>query len=227
MEQPPQPDKPSAASAELDARDVAIGRRLRVARDAKGLTQKQLSVRTKFADPEEKGISRTAIVGYEAGTSRPGTRELRILCESLHISPNHLIYGSDEPFQTAHAALEGLRTHSRPIAKALQVALLVTALQDHEREALMSLILSLAGRELGDERMAGIRMCAMFWVEDFEAKTREMLGGMPVEEFNRMPLREIAGMLSRQYGSTYGTKLRFSDDGEVISGEQLYPDPDH
>ncbi len=113
------------------------------------MTQQQVSVRSKWSDPDEKGVSRTAIVGYESGSSRPGTRELRILCEALHVTPNHLIYGSEHPFQTSHAALEGLRTKRRAIKAAIQVAFLVMVLRDHERDALLNLANSLGGTRLG------------------------------------------------------------------------------
>jgi transcriptional regulator with XRE-family HTH domain len=42
------------------------------------------------------GISRTVLIGYEAGRTKPGTREIRLLCDALKVSPNRLIYGSDE-----------------------------------------------------------------------------------------------------------------------------------
>lgn len=224
MENTPKDDQREPAAA--DTSDAAIGRRLREAREAKGMTQQQVSVRSKWSDPDEKGVSRTAIVGYESGSSRPGTRELRILCEALHVTPNHLIYGSEHPFQTAHAALEGLRTKRRAITAALQVAFLVMALRDHERDALLSLANSLGGHTLGDERLAGLKMMGHLLTEDVQDKIRASFSDLTDEQFADMPLTELAQRLSREVSVNVGTKLKFNEDGEIVGGEQLYPDPE-
>ncbi len=50
------------------------------------------------------GLSRTVLINYEAGRHKPGARELRLLCDALEVSPNQLIYGSEEP----HALTIGL-----------------------------------------------------------------------------------------------------------------------
>jgi transcriptional regulator with XRE-family HTH domain len=220
--------KPETQQERVDAvvtSDIAIGRRIRDARDAKCLTQQQVSVRSKMVDADEKGVSRTALIGYEAGTSRPGARELRILCETLHVTPNFLIYGSEHPFQASHAALEGLRTKRRALHKALQVAFVVMALKDHEKDALMSLALSLGGHQLGDERLSGLRGMAGLIAPDLIEKIRENVG-LTSEQFDVMSMAEIAQHLSRGLSMNIGTKLQFSEDGDVIGGEQTYPDPD-
>lgn len=66
-----------------------IGIRLKAAREAKGMSQSDLHTKT--------GLSRTVLINYEAGRHKPGTRELRLLCDALEVSPNHLIYGTEEP----------------------------------------------------------------------------------------------------------------------------------
>lgn len=78
--------------------ELGLGERLQTARESKRLTQGELAELTKLADPEETGISRAVISMYEVGKNRPSPRELRILCEVLHISPNLLIYGEEDPF---------------------------------------------------------------------------------------------------------------------------------
>lgn len=42
------------------------------------------------------GISRSVLFGYENGRTKPGAKEIRLLCDALKVSPNRLIYGSDE-----------------------------------------------------------------------------------------------------------------------------------
>ena len=102
----------TAAAGSVGQSDAEFGARLKAARDKRQLSQTAVATRSKWADPEGKGISRTALIGYEAGTSRPGTRELRILCATLVVSPNQLLFGSEAPLQTAHVALEGLSESS-------------------------------------------------------------------------------------------------------------------
>lgn len=63
---------------------------LKAAREEAGMTVKQLH--------EQTGISRAVLFGYEAGRTRPGARELRLLCEALRVTPNRLLFGSEEPF---------------------------------------------------------------------------------------------------------------------------------
>jgi transcriptional regulator with XRE-family HTH domain len=89
MEHPSPPNVSTAGS------DQRVGERLKFARDKRGFTQGAVSVRSKMQDPEKRGISRTAIIAYEQGTSNPGLREIRLLCEVLHVTPNWLIFGTD------------------------------------------------------------------------------------------------------------------------------------
>ena len=79
--------------------ELELGHRLQEVREAAKLTQGELSERTKLADSEGKGISRAVLSLYEVGKNRPSPRELRMLCESLRISPSYLIYGTDDPFE--------------------------------------------------------------------------------------------------------------------------------
>ncbi|WP_374675572.1 helix-turn-helix domain-containing protein [Ideonella sp.] len=226
MVQTPKSETPDRQANSADTSDAAIGRRLREARDSRGFTQQQVSARSKLIDPEEKGVSRTALIGYEAGTSRPGTRELRILCETLHVTPNVLIYGSEQPFQASHVALEGLRDRRRQLIQALQVAFVVMALRDHEKDALLSVALSLGGHHLGDERLSGLRGMALLLSTSVEGEIRSFFEGVSDTEFDAMPLSEIAQRLSRQLSMNIGTRLRFDEDGDIIGGEQTYPDPE-
>lgn len=77
--------------------ESSLGDRIREAREILGLSLEGLSRLTKSRDSEKQGISRTVLTGYEKGKFKPGTRELRILYESLKITPNWLILGRSDP----------------------------------------------------------------------------------------------------------------------------------
>lgn len=203
-----------------DPIDEAIGRRLREAREARQLTQQAVSTRSKWADPAEKGVSRTALIGYEAGTSRPGTRELRILCETLKVTPNEIVFGTDAPFQ--QTATEGLGwSASKGLSQSIQLALVLASMKGHERDALISLALSLAGRQLGDRRLSGLRGFAVLLTPAVAAQLKTDLPGIPDDA----SLDDIVDVLSRQVDMTIGNDLLFDEDGEVTGGRVTYPDP--
>lgn len=224
------PDAPSqepSYKSEFDSSDEAIGRRLREAREGRGLTQQAVSVRSKWVDPEGKGISRTTLVGYESGDSKPGARELRLLCETLTVTPNYVLFGSESPFEASYPGLEALRNVSgggpNEFSRALQVAFVLTALKGHERDAILTLALSLGGRQLGDLRLGALRAAAGFCSGPvFDALIRQV---GPDAEDGQMTLEQMAESITRGGGATIGTRLRFDDDGDVVSGEWMYPDP--
>jgi transcriptional regulator with XRE-family HTH domain len=199
---------------------------LRDAREGRGLTQQAVSTRAKWADPEGKGISRTALIAYEAGTSRPGTRELRILCETLSVSPNHLIFGSEEPLKATFPAMEGLSNHAPAIGlnESFQFGLIAAALKGHERDALLSLAMSLAGRALGDERLTGLRLSAIFLSREVE-KLLDRQMSSDEQGTGAMSLEDITDRLSRAMAGNMGNALVFDDEGEVVGGKRIYPDP--
>lgn len=89
--------KSRARAGKLPAPEKGLGERLRSAREQSGLSQLGLSELTKKLDPEGQGISRTVLTGYEKGTFLPGTRELRVLFDSLQLTPNFLILGIQAP----------------------------------------------------------------------------------------------------------------------------------
>ena len=201
-----------------------MGGRIKAAREEKDLSQKAVATRSKWVDPDQKGISRTALIGYEAGTSRPGARELRILCQTLGVSANALLFGSENPFQTSHPAMEGLQTQTgNDLSQAVQIALVLASLKGLERDALTSLALSLAGRQLGDLRLSGLRMLGSLLLPEIEQALR---GALPSNvDPNTSSLEDMANALSRHLGSNVGNDLRI-EAGEVIGGTWLYQDPE-
>lgn len=89
----------SRVGLSTDEPENDLGRRLEYQRRAQSLTQEQLADLTKLADGAGKGLSRGVISLYELGINRPGIKEVRLLCEVLHVSPSYLIYGEEMPFQ--------------------------------------------------------------------------------------------------------------------------------
>ncbi|MDF0379364.1 helix-turn-helix transcriptional regulator [Methylophilus sp. YYY-1] len=77
-----------------------IAGRLKAARESMGLSQTDIHKIT--------GLSRMVISKYESGQNKPGTRELRLLCDALKISPNHLIYGTENPHKLPESIAETL-----------------------------------------------------------------------------------------------------------------------
>lgn len=82
-------EKSQGKPSPLKTIEDGIGIRLKTARETRGLSQSDLHNKT--------GLSRTVLINYEAGRHKPGARELRLLCDALEVSPNHLIYGTEEP----------------------------------------------------------------------------------------------------------------------------------
>ena len=81
--------KPKEKLPQPNGIEDGIGIRLKAARESKGLSQSDLHNKT--------GLSRTVLINYEAGRHKPGARELRLVCDALEVSPNHLIYGTEDP----------------------------------------------------------------------------------------------------------------------------------
>ena len=69
--------------------DDGISLRIKSAREAKKLSQIDMHKIT--------GLSRTVLINYEAGRHKPGAREIKLICDAIQISPNYLIYGTEEP----------------------------------------------------------------------------------------------------------------------------------
>lgn len=123
--------------------ELELGARLLQAREAKGLTQGQLAEATKRADKDGKGLSRAVISFYELGTNRPGPREIRLLCETLQITPSYLIYGEDDPFDNfLNRHRHGVARPSDPESFA-SITYCFARLHPHHRIAVMELMLGL------------------------------------------------------------------------------------
>lgn len=185
------------------------------------MTQGAVSTRTRMADPAEKGISRTALVGYENGSSRPGLREIRLLCEVLQVTPSWIVYGSDSPFQTTVPSLAMVRT-AYPLRDAIKLGFAIAALKGHERDALSSLVLSIAGRQLGDIRLSGLLTFVGLVGDEIDPIVKKWLP----EGADPKSVEEVMDLLSEGFRSNLGTNLRLDEDGDLnaTKGEWVYPD---
>jgi transcriptional regulator with XRE-family HTH domain len=208
-------DDKSNAAPRRPVPEDGIGQRIKEAREARDWTQSVVSVRTKLIDPNEEGISRTVLVGYESGKTKPGAREIRLLAEVLRVTPNWLLYGAEKPFHATLPSMEYLQGDDE-FEKALRLSLALFLLKPHERELIGSLMLSLAGRELGDIRLSGLMMLARTLSKEWSEKIKAEMQASTIEE----AIRESA-----ESGATnWGTGLKF-DEGEIVGGEIIYPGP--
>lgn len=167
-------EKPKDNSSKKASIEDGIGSRIRAIREARGYTQAHLATQTKSVDPSGQGISRTVIVGYEAEHSKPGAREIKLLCNALSITPNWLLYGDESVLEVQ--AKDALLSHwIDDSTHVFQIALALSALKQHERQAFSSLIFSMAGRELGHEKLEKLRDEAKRMALDNLSKELEML----------------------------------------------------
>lgn len=198
-----------------------IGERIKEAREALGMTQVGLAGRSKVVDRQGVGISRTVIVGYEAGTHKPGAREIRILCETLGVTPNWLLYRKEAPFETIQTSMVFMRGNDE-IVLAIRLAFAALLLQPHERDLIASLVLSLGGRELGDARLSGLLTVASLIATEVK---KELVTWSPDGDSKPEDMREFVKFLADQMTTNWGNKIRLDENGEVIGGEWLYRDP--
>lgn len=193
-----------------------LGERLKTIREGRDWTQSTLSTRTKMTDPNGEGVSRTVLVGYESGKYKPGAREIRLISEALNVTPNWLLYGTEKPFHTTLPSMAFLQGDD-DLEKALRIALALLILKPHERELIGSLMLSLAGRELGDAKLSGLMVFAKMF-------TKEAVEGLK-KEFGTDSLEEVIQTLSEGAMANWGTTLQFNEDGDIIKGTPVYPKP--
>lgn len=117
----------------------SISFQLQSARVDAGLSIADLSKQT--------GISKTVLHGYERGRTKPGAREIRLLCAALQISPNRLLFGTDE-FDANPSEFTSFyrKVRARPELAALFYTMcmpLMASLMDEEE--VMSLLRIVAG----------------------------------------------------------------------------------
>jgi transcriptional regulator with XRE-family HTH domain len=98
------------------------------------------------------GISRTALIGYEAGRTNPGERELRKLCDVLRVTPNQLLYGTEQPFEPDEALKRlGLTPEALSFA---HLMIMYNMLAADDRRAIITLMYSILEARHGRKKMA-------------------------------------------------------------------------
>lgn len=219
----PQTDQvnPTTDAPEVDssAPESSIGDRIRAAREARGLSQTALAGRTKMADSTGKGVARTVLVGYESGNFRPGAREIRLICQALSVTPNWLILGAEAA--NNQASMELVR--QRDWIAAVRLAMAISILKPHERAGFQSLVLSLAGRQLGDMKLSALLTMGGMIARATLPELKSWLG----EDMDDVPLETLVLRSSDGMRTNVGNKLLLDEDeGDIVGGEWLYPDPD-
>lgn len=182
----------------VDRLAVEIGKRIADARNGLGWSQQALHTRTKLTDPEGMGISRAVLSLYETGTNKPGAREIRLLCDTLKVSPNWLLYGSESPARAIQPSTDFLRGSEIEISARLAFAML--ALDATERDSLAQLVFSILTKKMGDIRLSSLMMAATLLSSDL---TREITNNVG-QDANNLPLVEIIDRYIQSMGdSTY------------------------
>jgi transcriptional regulator with XRE-family HTH domain len=203
--------------------DAAFSARLKAAREERAFTQGAVANRTKMIDAEGRGVSRTAIIGYEQGTTKPGIRELRLLCEVLHVTPNWLIYGGDSAAKAAVPSIEFLSKSSRQMRDVVTLALALLAIKGHERDSLLAIALSLAGRQLGDVRLSAL----MAWGGMLEGAFEKVLKEEFPDQASTLGFEDFTAWLASEgWATNQGNRFRLGEEGEVLNPDAaLYPGP--
>src|ERR1051325_3379840 len=98
------------------------------------------------------GISRTVLIGYETGRTNPGEREIKKLCAALRVTPNQLLYGSEQPFQPDEA-LKRLGLNAETLSFA-HLVIMYNMLASDDKRAIVTLMYSILEARHGRKKIA-------------------------------------------------------------------------
>jgi len=217
---------PSLSTSPLQAEDRLareIGQRILDARNGLGWSQQGLHAKTKLADSDRRGISRAVLSLYETGGSKPGAREIRLLCEALKITPNWLLYGTDSPARALQASMDFLRGSELQLSVRLAYAML--ALDPVERDALATLIFSTLTKKMGDVKLSSLMLCANLAADGVLSKVVAVVG----EDAKNKPLLELLDAFVAEEGSAflsnYGNTRPIVPDDEIDTFDPDSPPP--
>jgi transcriptional regulator with XRE-family HTH domain len=192
-------DKKQPEKEKSDQLARAIGQRILEARTGLGWSQQALHTRSKWHDPEGVGISRAVLSLYETGVNKPGAREICILCETLKITPNWLLFGSDSPSKALQASMEFMRGDELTLSVRLAFGLL--ALAPEERDSLASLLLSLLSRNLGDVQLSSLMAMANMMAGDVLKQIIDTVG----EDAKNLSIRELVSEFVKESANGFYT----------------------
>lgn len=209
------PKRTPHSSAE-DRLAKEIGQRILEARNGLGWSQQALQNRSKMADPDQRGISRAVLSLYETGGSKPGAREIMLLCEALKVTPNWLIYGTDTPARALQASMDFLRGSELQLSVRLAFAMI--ALDSVEREAFATLLFSSLTKKMGDVELSALMTFANMESDAILAKVVEATGGdtkgTPLAEL----LADYVAMLTEGAYSNYGNLRPLLTEEQMAEG---------
>ena len=115
-----------------------MGERIKQARTSLELTQVALA--------KKASLSRSAVVHYEQGNAVPGGVELIKLAEALNVSPNYLLSGSDNFFESQ--SIEHALASDNPQIVTATTAICLSALDREVRESISAMVMALVKAKL-------------------------------------------------------------------------------
>lgn len=115
-----------------------IGERIKQARTAFELTQVGLA--------KKASMSRSAVVHYEQGNAVPGGVELVKLAQALHLSPNYLLSGSDNFFESQ--SIDHALASDDMALMISRTAICIMTLDREVRESISKLLMDLVKAKL-------------------------------------------------------------------------------
>lgn len=199
-----------------------IGRRIYEARNGLGFSQQAVHVRSRMVDADRLGISRAALSLYERGINKPGAREITLLCEVLHVSPNWLLYGSESPAKTLQPTTIFLVGDDLAISTRLAFAML--ALNPSDRDSLANLVFSMLTGKLGDMRLSMLMTMSNMMRDSINKEMLEAVG----KDSANLPLPQLIDKFIEamtEGGETnYGNLRRALTEEEMYEGTK-YPPP--
>lgn len=147
-----------------------------------------------------------------------------MLSQTLSVSPNWLIFGTEDS-QTDQAALEVFRGGNN-LVSAFRLGLAITVLRPHERGAFTSLVLSMAGRELGDMKLSALLALG---AQISDAVIEELKGELPDDISRSTPTDQALESMVRRWAegvtTNIGNKIILDEDGDPVGGTWTYPEP--
>lgn len=115
-----------------------IAIRIRLGRERKGLSLADLH--------RQSEISKTALHDYESGRTKPGAREIKILCEILGVTPNWVLFGSETPLEPRTGLRALIKLRNSPVwfmTSMILMPIIAGVLDEDQLEALLVLVASM------------------------------------------------------------------------------------
>lgn len=138
-----------------------IAIRIRIGRERKGLSLADLH--------RQSEISKTALHDYESGRTKPGAREIKILCEILGVTPNWVLFGTETPLEPRTGLRALIKLKNSPVwfmTSMILLPIIAGVLDEDQLEALLVLVASMVEARDKDT-YAQVSALAEIFVEQF------------------------------------------------------------